>query len=260
MPESAIQSNTNLGVQTMPAPIQYYDLPEGRILGSHYEIVGFLGRGWEGEVYKVVELRTGIERAAKIFFPQRNPKGQALLRYARKLNKLKHLRIITQYHHRDTASVRGLRVEFMVSEFVSGEMLSAFQARQPGKRFRSFEALHILHALAQGLAPIHHAGEYHGDIHSDNIIIRRQGIGFDLKLMDFFDLGRPTRAKIMDDVVDLANLLHELIGGASKYARCGPEIKQIVCGQKRSLITRRFPNAGALLQALNNLKWPEQEG
>jgi tRNA A-37 threonylcarbamoyl transferase component Bud32 len=234
---------------------QYYELPAGRSLGSHYEIAEFLGWGWEGEVYKVVEIRTGIERAAKIFFPQRNPRGRALLQYARKLNKLKNVQIITQYHHRDTASVRGQRVEFMVSEFVDGEMLSAFQARQPGKRFRSFEALHILHALASGIAPIHHAGEYHGDIHTDNIIIRRQGVGFQIKLIDFFDLGRPSREKIRDDVVDLAHTLHELVGGHAWYAKCGPEIKKIVCGLKRSLIVKRYPTAGALSQALENLEW-----
>lgn len=37
-----------------------YDLFSGRTLGSNYEIVEFLGSGWEGEVYKVVENRTGI--------------------------------------------------------------------------------------------------------------------------------------------------------------------------------------------------------
>lgn len=146
-------------------------------------------------------------------------------------------------------------MEFMVSEFVAGEMLSAFQARQPGKRFRSFEALNILHALATGIAPIHHAGEYHGDIHSDNIIIRRQGVGFQIKLVDFFDLGRPSREKIRDDVVDLAHTLHELVGGHDWYAKCGPEIKRIVCGLKRSLIVKRYPSAGVLSQALESLEW-----
>jgi len=238
-----------------PRQIQFYDLPEGRSLGSHYEIVRFLGRGWEGEVYKVVEVRTGIERAAKIFYPQRNPRGRALLQYARKLNKLKNVPIITQYHHRDTAKVHGRVVEFMVSEFVSGEMLSTFQSHQPGKRFRSFEALRILYALATGIAPIHYAGEYHGDIHSDNILIRRRGVDFQIKLMDFFDLGRPSKEKIADDVVDLAAILHELIGGQAWYAKCGPEVKKIVCGLKRTLITKRYPNAGVLRQALANLEW-----
>ena len=34
-----------------------------------YKVLSMLGRGWEGEVYKIKEVTTNIERAAKIFFP-----------------------------------------------------------------------------------------------------------------------------------------------------------------------------------------------
>jgi len=236
--------------------VQQFDLPPGRSLGGHYEVVKFLGAGWEGEVYKVAEIQTGIERAAKIFYPQRNPRGRTLLRYARKLNRLKHVQIIIRYHHLDTAKVRGQKVEFMVSEYVDGEMLASFIARQPGHRLRSFEALSVLHALASGIAPMHHVGEYHGDIHSENIMIRRSGIGFMIKLLDFFDLGRPSREKIQDDVVDLAHILFELIGGRQRYSKAGPEIRHFVCGLRPSLIARKFKTAGELKQAIDNLEWP----
>ena len=45
-------------------------------------------------------------------------------------------------------------------------------------------------------------------------MVRRKGIGFEVKLLDFFNLGAPTKAKIQDDVVDLAHLLYEIIGGS----------------------------------------------
>jgi tRNA A-37 threonylcarbamoyl transferase component Bud32 len=240
---------------TKSRPVQQFDLPSGRSLGSHYQIIGFLGGGYEGEVYKVREVYTGIERAAKIFFPQRNPRGRALLRYARKLYKLKHLPIIVQYHHLDMAQVRGQKVAFMVSDLVEGELLSHFVMRQPGRRLRSFEALCLLRTLTDGIAPIHHLGEYHGDIHTDNIIVSRRGVGFRIKLLDFFDLGRPSRPRIQDDVVDLIHVLHEIIGGQPRYGKTGPEIKRIVCGLKRSLIARRFRTAGELRQAIDSLKW-----
>lgn len=235
--------------------VEGYDLPPGRTLGGRYEVISFLGRGWEGEVYKVCEVRTGIERAAKLFFPERNPRGRALIRYAHKLNKLKACPIIIQYHHQDSTRVRGQRVDFVVSDYVDGDVLSAFIARYRGKCLPAFQALHVLHALARGVEPIHHLGEYHGDIHSDNIMIRREGIGFDVKLLDFFDLGRPTRENIQDDVFDLIYVLYEMVGGAKGYSRTGPEIRQIVMGLKRSLIRRRFRTAGALRQGLENLKW-----
>ena len=49
-----------------------FDLHPGRIIGEKYRVLSKLGAGWEGEVYKVGEIHTGIERAAKLFFPQRN--------------------------------------------------------------------------------------------------------------------------------------------------------------------------------------------
>jgi serine/threonine protein kinase len=231
------------------------DLEAGQQLGRNYVVVNLLGKGWEGEVYRVRERGTGIDRAAKLFYPRRNPHGKALRRYARKLNKLKDVPIIIQYHHRDTAVIDGRSVEFMVSEYVEGELLSALIERQPGKRFSSFEALHILRAIAAGVAPIHQAGEYHGDLHSDNLIIRRKGVGFRIKLVDLFDLGRPSKEKIARDAIDLAFILHELTGGAARYRRAGQEIKQLVRGLKHGLILERYRNAGELVSAIDALGW-----
>lgn len=238
------------------ARIDSFGLRPGQRLGSHYEVVDELGKGWEGEVFKVRELGTEIERAAKLYYPQRNPRGKVLLRYARKLYRLRDVPIVIQYHHKDRARIKGQSVEFMVSDYVDGEMLSSYVQRQPGKRLQPFEALHVLHALADGIAPIHLAGEYHGDVHSDNVLVRRRGLGFEVRLLDFFDLGRSTRMKIADDVVDLANLLHEVIGGRARYARMPPQVKQFVCGQKRSLIHKRYPSAASLTMALRNIDWP----
>lgn len=234
-----------------------YDLPPGRILGGGYEVLSQLGKGWEGEVYKVREIRTGIERAAKLFFQERNPRGRATLRYAHKLNKLKDCPVIIQYHHHDYARIRGRKVEFVVSDYVDGEMLSAFVARQRGKRLRPFEALHVLYALARGVEPIHHMSEYHGDIHSDNVIMRRKGIGFEVKLLDFFDLGAPTREKIQYDIIDLVHTLHEMIGGAACYSKAGPVVHQLVKGLKHTLILKQFRTAGQLREALENLQWTD---
>jgi hypothetical protein len=81
-----------------PEEINTFQLAPGRVLAGKYEIVSRLGRGWEGEVYKVKELETGIERAAKFFFPHRNLRGRTSRIYARKLNKLRDLPILIQYH------------------------------------------------------------------------------------------------------------------------------------------------------------------
>ncbi|MHC4752911.1 MAG: protein kinase domain-containing protein, partial [Planctomycetota bacterium] len=165
----------------------YYDLQSGKTLGRNYFVVEFLGSGWEGEVYKVEERRTGVLRAAKIFYEGRRLSKVQMQRYAKKLQRLRRCPIITQYHHRDVARVGRETVEILVSDLADGEMLSSFLEKQRRKRLSAFEALHLLHALAIGMEPIHYLGEYHGDIHSDNILVKRVGIGFEVHLLDFFD-------------------------------------------------------------------------
>jgi serine/threonine protein kinase len=232
-----------------------YNLPPGRTLGSNYYVVEFLGGGWEGEVYKVEERRTGIIRAAKLFYPSDRGREAPLLRYARKLYKLRFCSIVTQYHHRDSARISGQNVDFLVSDIADGEMLSSYLERQRKKRLPPFEALHLLYALAIGVEQIHFLGEYHGDIHSDNIMVKRRGLGFDVRLIDFLDLGRSTKDKIQDDVYLLIQLLYEMIGGTDGYRRAGEEMRRIILGRKRSLISRRFKMAGHLRLALENIDW-----
>ncbi|MBD3169992.1 MAG: protein kinase [candidate division Zixibacteria bacterium] len=237
--------------------VSEYKLQPGKPLGSNYTIRGFLGSGWEGEVYKVRENKTGVVRAAKLFYKRRGSSKLSIMRYARKLHKLKSCNVIIQYHHRGEAPINGDTVEFLVSDYVDGEMLSSFVNRQRGRRLSSFEALHLFYALVKGVEQIHFRGEYHGDIHSDNIMVKRKGLEFDVSLVDFYDLGRPTREKIHNDVIDLVNILYEIIGGGKWYRKCGDDIKQIIRGRKHNLILEKFKNAGHLRLALDNLDWGE---
>ena len=65
--------------------ISQFNLQPGRVLARKYEVIGLLGAGWEGEVYRIMELDTGVERAAKIFFPKRNVQNKSAIAYAQKL-------------------------------------------------------------------------------------------------------------------------------------------------------------------------------
>ena len=180
--------------------IDAFDFQPGRVLASKYEVVSRLGAGWEGEVYVLREIRTGIDRAAKFFFPHRNIKDKTANFYARKLHKLRGCPILIQYHTQEVISFRRMSITVLISEFVEGELLSRFLARQPGHKLSVFEAMHLLHLLASGVERIHQLGEYHGDLHDDNIIVVRQGISFNIKLIDMFHWGAPTPANILDDV------------------------------------------------------------
>jgi len=102
---------------------------------------------------------------------------------------------------------------------------------------------------------IHHLREYHGDLHTENIIVRRYGLGFDIKLIDMIHWGAPRPVNIHDDVCDLIRIFYDAIGGAKHYAKQSAEAKAICCGLKRSLILQKFRTAGQLREYLETLPW-----
>ncbi len=235
--------------------IARFGFEPGHVIAGKYRVVALLGAGWEGEVYKIVEIGTGIERAAKLFFPYRNLRNGAAKRYALKLHKLRHCNILIQYYTQDFIEFEGQRITLLVSEFVEGELLSALVNRQRGKRLPPFEALHLLHALASGMAEIHMAREYHGDLHTDNIIVRRYGLHYEIKLIDMFHWEATKRENIHADVCDLIRIFYDMMGGARTYRQHRAEIKAICCGLKRSLILQKFRTAGQLRDYLETIDW-----
>src|SRR6202167_5395843 len=122
-----------------------FDFPPGRYIAGKYQIEEMLGSGWEGEVYRIVERSTGTRRAAKFYYPHRDPLGKAAITYARKLDALRHCPILMQYHHQETAYHKRRKVAVVISELVEGQKLSEFLAAQPDQRLSTFEALHVLY-------------------------------------------------------------------------------------------------------------------
>ena len=238
-----------------PSVTKRFDFDAGRAVAGKYVIERQLGSGYEGEVYAIVERNTGIRRAAKFYYPHRDPLGKAAITYARKLDALRHCPILMQYHHQETATVKKRKVLIVISELVEGKKLSEFLLDQPEGRLTTFEALHVLHQLAKGIAPIHARGEYHGDIHDANIMIRRQGIDFDVKLLDFFDLGKPSRGKVHKDVLNLVEVFHTIVGGRARYKEQPKVVKDVIRGLKDSLILARFQSAGDIAKHLEALQW-----
>ncbi|HYW80787.1 MAG TPA: serine/threonine protein kinase [Thermoguttaceae bacterium] len=235
--------------------ITCFGFEPGLILADKYEIISQIGGGWEGEVYLLKECSTGVEHAAKFWYPHRNPSNRAVRFYARKLHKLRHCPILIQYHTQETILFEEFPVRFLVSEYVEGELLSAFLARQPGKRVSVFQGLHLLHALAAGIEKIHNLREYHGDLHDENVIVRRYGLSFDLKLVDMYHWGPARPQNIQDDVCNLIRIFYDAIGGQARYAKHPAVAKEICCGLKRTLILKKFRTAGQLRQHLETMQW-----
>ncbi|MFG0285881.1 MAG: protein kinase [Phycisphaerales bacterium JB039] len=235
--------------------IDQFDLAHGRIIGGKYVIESMLGAGWEGEVYKVVERRTGATRAMKVFYPQRNVRDRAVNFYARALERLKDCPIVIKYHHSETFRFRGEEITALISEFVEGVLLSELIRSQPGRRLAPYEAMWLLRTLAIGVAEIHARRSYHGDLHAGNILVQRRGVHFDIKLLDLYDQGGPAVANIKEDVIDLVRLFYDAVGGPQRYQRQPPEVKAICCGLRRGLILKKFPTARRLVQHLDTFAW-----
>jgi len=234
-----------------------FDLQPGDRLNGKYIVEEFLGGGVQGEVYKVVEMRTRIRRAAKLFYPRGNERDRAARSYARKLDRLRTCPIVIQYHHAESLSIEGRPITCLFSDYVDGVLLSEFVASHPGGRLQPFEALHVIYPIVCGLEQIHATQEYHGDLHDQNILIKPAGIFFDIKIVDFFDHGRSSGGHRRDDVVDVARLLHTIVGGHRTYARQPAAIKSVCLGLRRDRIYAHFPNATRLRKHLERFAWDE---
>src|SRR6187431_2425743 len=110
--------------------VKRFDFPPGRTVAGKYVIERPLGSGWEGAVYVITEKSTGIRRAAKFYYPHRDPTGRAAIAYARKLDALRHCPILLQYHHQEIAYVRRKKTLIVISELVEGQKLSEFLYQQ----------------------------------------------------------------------------------------------------------------------------------
>ncbi|MDD0851812.1 protein kinase [Halobacteriovorax sp. GB3] len=231
-----------------------FNFPEGKILSKKYEIVQRLGGGLEGEVYLVRELGTGIERAAKFFYPSHDWNKRKIQSYAKKLHKLSSCNSLIKYVSKESMIYNGQEVTYLLSEFVEGSTLCQYMDLYYKKGLPFYQALHILYAVVKAVEEIHLKKEVHGDVHEENIIIQKSGLKYEIKLIDVF---HQRRGAIQDDVIHMCQLLYYLVGGKKKYAKQPSIIKGICLGQKQTLIRKKFKNPTMLRIYLENTPWEE---
>lgn len=234
-----------------------FDLEPGRKIGGRYIIEEKLGGGWEGEVYKVTEILTKCMRAVKLFYPIRNSKFKVSIRNAQQLEKLNEYSIVMNYFSHEILSVKGEKVACITCEYIEGESLGSFVNKQKGKKLGIFPSIHLLYSLTKGLEDIHHNGEYHGDLHSDNIIIMNFGLQFDIKIIDFHHWGDSKKDNREEDIIKLIRIFYDILGGSKHYAKLPPSVKYIICGLKRNLILKRFRTIAHLKFHLETMDWSD---
>lgn len=145
---------------------------------GHYQIVGELGRGGMGVVYKGYETALQRHVAIKLMseaLAHQPEVVERFLREARAMGQLSDPHIVQIYYIGEHAGQ-----PFFAMEFVEGETL-AERLRREG-RIEPQEAAGLLMQAAQGLAVAHERGVIHRDIKPANLMLTRRGL---LKVTDF---------------------------------------------------------------------------
>ncbi|HET7112047.1 MAG TPA: serine/threonine-protein kinase, partial [Pyrinomonadaceae bacterium] len=150
----------------------------GTILADRYRIVGLLGKGGMGEVYRADDLKLGQPVALK-FLPDRYlSDGAALARFHREV------RVARQVSHKNVCRVHDIGEidgrHFLSMEFIKGEELSSL-LRRIG-RLPTDKAVQIARQICAGLGAAHDNGILHRDLKPANIMIDADG---DARITDF---------------------------------------------------------------------------
>jgi len=150
----------------------------GTMLAERYRIVGLLGKGGMGEVYRADDLKLRQSVALK-FLPK------ALSNDAQKLERFHHeVRIARQVSHPNVCRVYDIAEadgqQFISMEYIDGEDLASL-LRRMGKPSTE-KAIQIARQLCAGLAAAHDKGVLHRDLKPHNVMI--DGLGA-VRVTDF---------------------------------------------------------------------------
>ncbi|GMR21758.1 MAG: hypothetical protein BMS9Abin37_0073 [Acidobacteriota bacterium] len=151
-------------------------LEAGTRLGT-YEIVGAIGVGAMGEVYRAKDLKLGREVALKVLLKEFASDPDRLRRFeqeARAASALNHPNIVHIY---DIGQEHD--IHYIVMELVDGSNLRQLLVDAP---FDNERLLALSRQIAAGLANAHRAGIVHRDIKPENIMVTADGF---VKILDF---------------------------------------------------------------------------
>ena len=143
----------------------------GTVLAERYRIVGLIGRGGMGEVYRADDLKLGQPVALK-FLPERLASDSSFVQrfYAevRHSRQVSHPNVCRVY---DVGEIEGRH--YLSMEYVDGEDLASL-LRRIG-RLGHDKALEIARQVCAGLAAAHDKGVLHRDLKPANVMIDGRG-------------------------------------------------------------------------------------
>jgi pSer/pThr/pTyr-binding forkhead associated (FHA) protein/tRNA A-37 threonylcarbamoyl transferase component Bud32 len=144
-----------------------------RITVGGLEVLGVLGQGGMGRVYKARQTRLNRLVALKVLDPQLalDPENvERFLREARSAGKLRHKNIVALH---DMGTCPESRLHYISMEYVDGGSLA--DELQRAGHLSERRALEIVHGVAQALGCAEEQKIIHRDVKPDNILLTRDG-------------------------------------------------------------------------------------
>jgi serine/threonine protein kinase len=172
-----------------PAPIEptIGDVSTGisHLFGDKYEVLGLVGQGGMGSVYKVKDRDRGAVFAIKVLRTELASEAGAVKRFEQEAiaaAQLTHPNLVAVYQHGVMEQSHG--EPFLVMDYVEGESLASLIKREgylPIKR-----ALDIFIQVCDAVGHAHSKGLLHRDLKPSNVLISKSANGSDfVKLVDF---------------------------------------------------------------------------
>ncbi len=159
-------------------PVDGHGFAPGTLIGDRYRIVGLLGRGGMGEVFRADDLRLGQPVALKFLPADVAADQKRLARFRAEVRtslQVTHANVCRVY---DLGEVAGRH--FLSMEYVDGEDLASL-LRRIG-RLPQERAVEVARQICAGLSAAHDQGILHRDLKPANIMLDGRG---QVRLTDF---------------------------------------------------------------------------
>lgn len=147
----------------------------GTTLNKRYRIIGQLGKGGMGEVYRADDLKLGQPVALKFLTEKLSNDKAMLARFHSEVamaHRVTHPNVCRVHDIGEVTTSSG-KLHFLSMEYVDGEDLSSL-LRRIG-RLPADKAVEIANQLCAGIAAAHEAGVLHRDLKPANVMLDGKG-------------------------------------------------------------------------------------